>query len=248
MQSNSQDGTVIDDHPDTETVPPDVKIEDIQQALDFIQAVQNASLENGDLDDETVDRLRNPIQKQLDVSDPDLRHSLDLFLATSNASEKTYNDVRDATLRRHPDHPVLTHHQSKKTVAEMSGVVPIVNHMCPNTCMAYTGPLAHLDACKICGAPRFNEDGPAREFYTIPLGPQLQALFRCPESARDMKYRSQETQRIRREVEAQYGNIEVWARNYSLIFRDLYNISGLRRLIPRESVFGCCRTRRYYRR
>ncbi|KAJ7858895.1 hypothetical protein B0H13DRAFT_2356325 [Mycena leptocephala] len=62
VQPNSRDETVIDDHPDTETVPPDVKIEDIQQALDFIQAVQNASLENGDLDDETVDRLRNPIQ------------------------------------------------------------------------------------------------------------------------------------------------------------------------------------------
>ncbi|KAK6980866.1 hypothetical protein R3P38DRAFT_2579503, partial [Favolaschia claudopus] len=72
----------------------------------------------------------------------------------------------------------------KKKVAEWTGVVPILSHMCPNTCMAYTGPFSDRQSCTFCGTPRYDPvTGAAREFYTMPLGPQLQALYRTPESA-----------------------------------------------------------------
>lgn len=195
-----------DDSDNLDPVP--ARIEDIQITIDFIKMVKEATLSNGGLDDDCIERLINPIQEELDISDPDLRFSLDLFLATSNSSERTYNEAAAAARRRHPD-PVLTHHEIKKKVAEMSGVVPIRHDMCPNTCMAYTGPFAERDTCKFCGTARFDEHGVAREFYTIPLGPQLQALFRSPEGARDMHYRAEETERILEELTETGGVIEV---------------------------------------
>ncbi|KAJ6457720.1 hypothetical protein C8R45DRAFT_779847, partial [Mycena sanguinolenta] len=55
--------------------------------------------------------------------------------------------------------------------------------------MAYTGPYADRTDCKFCGVARYEDNMSPRRFYTIPLGPQLQALFRSPESVEDMKYR-----------------------------------------------------------
>jgi phage gp36-like protein len=79
--------------------------DDIRVALSFIRALDNASLNDpyAHLDADALHRLRNPIQNILTVNNPDLCLSIDLFLATSNASEQIYNSVRDAILRRHPD-------------------------------------------------------------------------------------------------------------------------------------------------
>ncbi|KAF8524534.1 hypothetical protein JB92DRAFT_2541331, partial [Gautieria morchelliformis] len=68
--------------------------------------------------------------------------------------------------------------------------------MCPNSCMAYTGPFSELEqwrkCSKSCWDPfQFNSSGgkvkhPAQHFHTIPLAPQLQALWRSPKSAIEM--------------------------------------------------------------
>lgn len=176
--------------------------------MDFIHAVKNASLENGDLDDETLARLRDPPTEPLDISDPALRYSLDNFLATTNASEETYKANRDAYLRRHPENEVLSHAAIKKKVAEWSGVVPIRSEMCPKTCMAYTGPFSERDNCRFCGSSRYDVNGVARVFHTIPLGPQLQALFRNPKSAKDMHYRREKTQEILASLDDN-GNLKI---------------------------------------
>ncbi|KAF8238969.1 hypothetical protein L208DRAFT_1239512, partial [Tricholoma matsutake] len=59
------------------------------------------------------------------------------------------------------------------------GVMPIVDDMCKNSCIAYTGPLAKLDECPECGAPRLDPLTKKAELhlYTIPPGPQLQAQW-----------------------------------------------------------------------
>src|ERR1700760_1874276 len=84
--------------------------------------------------------------------------------------------------------------------------------MCPQGCIAYTGPFASMDNCPDCGLSRFktddelsdsarkkktrNEKIPRQQFYTIPLGPQLQALWRTPQGAFLMRYRNRRTQEI----------------------------------------------------
>ncbi|KAJ7720471.1 hypothetical protein DFH07DRAFT_760812, partial [Mycena maculata] len=149
------------------------RIEDVQLSLDYIKCIQEATFENGGLEIDCVERLRDPIQEPIDISDPDLRLSLDLFMETLNSSEKTYDGVRSSVCHRHPEDDILTHHLVKKKVTEMTGVVPLLHDMCRNSCMAYTGPLADLELCRVCKAPRFDETGSSRKFSTMPLGPPV---------------------------------------------------------------------------
>ncbi|KAF9488108.1 hypothetical protein BDN71DRAFT_1485158 [Pleurotus eryngii] len=50
--------------------------------------------------------------------------------------------------------------------------------MCPNSCVAYTGPFAKLTNCPKCGGPCYDTHTgkPRQHFYTIPLAPYLQVL------------------------------------------------------------------------
>jgi hypothetical protein len=209
----------LDEDRDSE---PDVEIhiEDLKIACEFINGLRNASLDNEDLPEDVLTRLRHPLEQPLDIDDPDIRLSIDLFLSISNASQDTYTSVRAAILRRHPDNLILSFDQVKRKVAELSGVASIIHHMCPNSCVAYTGPYANLENCPKCGESRFDpvklaasggkKKAPRQEFHTIPLGPQLQALWRSPESANAMKYRHRQTEAILQQLIANNGVIPIY--------------------------------------
>lgn len=189
---------------------------ELKIAQQFIAALQEASLDDDDgMDLDAKDQLKNPITQPIDLDDdPSLRAGIDIFLDTTNASDKIYTDVRESVnsyLRRlgvDPEEEVPSLHTVKKVVGNITGVHSIMTDMCPNTCIAYTGPFSELDQCPECNSPRYDpikleaSEGentvPQRRFYTIPLGPQIQALWRNPEGARDMRYRVIETDKILR--------------------------------------------------
>ena len=179
-----------------EEPPNDSRIENIKLAQAFIKEIQTATLDNGNLDNDLVEYLRNPREQPDDISDPDTRFSLDLFLAVSNASEETYKACRDAILRRYPDSGVLSYYAVKKLVAEISGVVAVYDDMCINSCHAFTGPFSQLESCSICGESRYvtsqlastRQKVARQQFGTILLGPQLQALRRSHSGAMKMGY------------------------------------------------------------
>ncbi|KII83655.1 hypothetical protein PLICRDRAFT_32845 [Plicaturopsis crispa FD-325 SS-3] len=195
------------------------RTEEIILGQQFIQLLRVASLddESETLDPDVLERLRSPLQGPPNLDDPHLRLSIDLFLATNNASRQTYIDSRNAFLRCHPEDPVLTYDQVKRQVAELSGVVSIKRDMCPNTCLAYTGPFADLESCPTCSEPRYDsiklaESGgktkiPRQQFSTIPLGPQLQALRRTVEGAESFKYLDLCTKKIMEELQHNDGYI-----------------------------------------
>jgi hypothetical protein len=85
------------------------QVADLQTSLEFINALKAAKLNDEGLDEEILQRLRQPLTEPADASDPDFRLSLDLFLSTSNSSEETYNNSRAAVLRRHPDDNILSY-------------------------------------------------------------------------------------------------------------------------------------------
>ncbi|KAH9160378.1 hypothetical protein EDB89DRAFT_2117194 [Lactarius sanguifluus] len=145
-------------HPHQEEGLGDNNPEDpgIKVSQDFIKEIRAATLDNGNLDGDLIDRLRNPCEQPADISDPDIWLSLDLFLAVTNASEDTYKSCRDAILRRYPESSVLSYHSVKKLVAEISGVVAVYDDMCINSCHAFTGPFSQCESCKICGEARYD--------------------------------------------------------------------------------------------
>jgi hypothetical protein len=66
----------------------------------FVQCLKEATLENSGLEEEDIERLRNPTAILPDhLDDRYLRLSIDVFLACTNASEETYKSVRAAILR-----------------------------------------------------------------------------------------------------------------------------------------------------
>ncbi|KJA13779.1 hypothetical protein HYPSUDRAFT_151159, partial [Hypholoma sublateritium FD-334 SS-4] len=192
---------------------PVATLEDLKVVQQFIDRVRNATLDNDCLPDEVIARLRNaPTETfHLDEQDP-LRTALELFLATVTASEAVFDKSRNViqrTLKRKlgEDCDIIPSlYQVKERIKEITGVYPLMHDMCPNTCIAYTGPFSELDTCPKCDLPRYNPQVlatsggvrkiPQRRFVTLPVGPQLQALWRTPEGAQAMRYRQNFTKSL----------------------------------------------------
>jgi hypothetical protein len=135
MEMNEPNLPTIPDTPDEDI--PQSRIENVRIAQSFIEEIKNATLDNGKLDPAATERVRHPDEEIVDLSDPDLRFSLDLYMSCINASEATYNSVCEATIRRFPQVEVLSHHRAKKMAANISGVVSVEDDMCINSCHAF---------------------------------------------------------------------------------------------------------------
>ena len=202
-----------------EDLPNYFEVGDIALTEKMIEMIKNATLGDAhdNLDREYRHRLRNPPEEPLALEDPDLRLSVDVYLCTQNASQETYNAVRDSIRRRYPDNQMLSFDQVKRRMAELTGVVSIVHDMCINSCHAFVGPWAALEHCTLCGENRYdptlskgNKKVPRKQFHTLPIGPQLQALWKTPEGAHNMRYRERRTMELLAELEGNNGNIGVY--------------------------------------
>ena len=179
-------------------------LEDLKSTLAAIREIENAS-SSTQLDGDDLYRLRNPVTEELDVDDKYFRLSLDMYLILTNAPQETYRKLVVAFLRCHPEAKgrLLSYDQIKRRVKDLTGIVPIKDDMCVNSCMAYTGPYKHLNACLKCPEPRYDPavlhssggkiKKPRQSMTTIPIGPQIQALWSHRLSAEKMSYRQQAT-------------------------------------------------------
>jgi len=74
--------------------------------------------------------------------------------------------------------------------------------MCVNSCVVFTGPFLELESCPVCTEPWYdqfwfqmsNEKDRAlcQEFHIVSIGPQIQGLYRAPESAKYAHYLCEE--------------------------------------------------------
>ena len=80
---------------DLEELSAVAKLDHIKQAMEFIHALENASLDDrfSKLGSAALQRLRDPPTCPADITSPDLRLGLDLFLSTINSSQQTYTDT-----------------------------------------------------------------------------------------------------------------------------------------------------------
>lgn len=198
-----------------------IRLEEPRLAADFIALLRSASLDNSisGLSDEALDRLRNPSHEEpASLINDNSRFAIDLYLA--NPSDATYEANRAVLQRRVPSLSLPSYYKAKRLVADLTGIEPIVHHMCINSCIAYTGPFSELEACPKCSQSRYDEfrlqasSGtekiPRKEFHTIPMGPQLQALYRDPDSARCAHYLREERSKVVAEIDRR-GFLEAYS-------------------------------------
>ncbi|KIK55415.1 hypothetical protein GYMLUDRAFT_248666 [Collybiopsis luxurians FD-317 M1] len=77
---------------------PELSIEDIRIADDFIHLLCNASLDTSGLDTDTLFHLRNPLEGPVEEPDSQTRLSLDMYLSITHASKAMYTNICEAIL------------------------------------------------------------------------------------------------------------------------------------------------------
>ncbi|KAI0070680.1 hypothetical protein K474DRAFT_1713121 [Panus rudis PR-1116 ss-1] len=82
--------------PDDTGAPINPQIHDIRVARSFIQRIQDATLDESKLSPAAIERLRNPPCEPLPDIDRLVHLSIDLYLATENSSQQTYDSIRRA--------------------------------------------------------------------------------------------------------------------------------------------------------
>ncbi|KAJ3547513.1 hypothetical protein NMY22_g1612 [Coprinellus aureogranulatus] len=147
-----------------------------------------------------------------------------------HSSQMAYTDTINALKLAHPEDDLLSFDQIKRRVRQLTGVRSIIQNMCPNSCLAYTGPFSNLDKCPKCDEPRYTtKDGtsPRQEFHTLPIGYIIQALKRDKETAKEMDYWNEKTQKCLKEL-ADVGELEclddVWCGTDILRYVDEGNL------------------------
>lgn len=164
---------------------------DIKLAMGFIQALQVVSLD----DEHKMLSWTSPESPNsthcLDLSDPDFCLAWIYFLHKWNLPKKPMHQCMRPLY-------VITLRITYLLMIRWSAISLKSQGLCwlSMTCvqtagLAFTGPLADNVTCHECGNPHFsdkNQPTPAQEFYIIPIGPQLQALWANANSAHNLSY------------------------------------------------------------
>ncbi|KAG5640942.1 hypothetical protein DXG03_006598, partial [Asterophora parasitica] len=173
--------------PETGTYLPSFQVTE-----SFLDAMAYATLEDSGMKPEDIARLRQPERDSTDLLDDSNRHllkSVRHFINNTDSSRNYYENTRQIDLLTYPEDPFLSFNQVKR-VETLSEVVPIHHDMCIDSCLAFTGPYAKLNACPICLKSRIDPKTkkPRRQFTTIPIGSVLQSLYGSPKIAEQMHY------------------------------------------------------------
>ncbi|KAF9227472.1 hypothetical protein BS17DRAFT_467106 [Gyrodon lividus] len=203
-----------------EEVYPNIKMDDLRIAMEYISALQNASLNDKDigLGEASIHRLRNP-PTEIPHLDNNLQTAIKLYLGLPNA-DRDYNTTRAIFMESKTITEFPTLFQVKEAINVLTGVEAVVHDMCACSCMAFTGPYVDFNHCTECGESRWDPDilrdtqgavkTPRRQFSTILLGSQLQAAFRDLVKAKEMRYRQRYTGTILEKLKTNGGQKDVY--------------------------------------
>ncbi|KIK24140.1 hypothetical protein PISMIDRAFT_10411 [Pisolithus microcarpus 441] len=196
----------------------------MKQTMCFIKTLRIASLDDPitKLSEESLERLWNPPPQPISIESAGTHYSIATYLALENASQNAYNHVCQAAHHSFADFPgvdeIQSFHNVEKLIVSYTGIVSVEHDMCRNTCIVYTGPFSQLEACPMCSASCWKEERlqgtcgqskvAAQTFTTIPVGPQLQALYRNKDSAKDMDYLCRCTEEVLQQIQ-EAGSISI---------------------------------------
>jgi hypothetical protein len=205
-------------------------------AQQMVDSIKNATLEDDIHNPKLLHSIRHPPSENEPI-DEITTLSLRIFLGLVGGSEKMYQNVQEALRLSDPLRPIHSYEVIRAKVERLTGITQIQTDMCINSCIAYTGPFESLEQCPKCATSRYEDPPttsepqqenpaqgeethsnsrrgvarkPRKQYYTIPLGPQLQALWRTPEGAERMLYRQRKTNEIINQLRKNNGRVPVY--------------------------------------
>jgi hypothetical protein len=195
----------LDDNDDSANPPPLATLNDLASMQKMIEQIRNASFndEEDQWSSADFDSFIHPPHEQFRLDDPQLRLSMSTYLSLSaHSSEATYEAVRKSIKECYPDSTMLSFDQVRNRLKSISKVLTLHFDMCVNSCIAFTSTFSELETCPFCGEDRFQQSQgltksiPRRQFATLPIGPQLQALWRHPVTVAKLRYRLKRTAQV----------------------------------------------------
>jgi len=129
-----------------------IHLDDDELTQNFIKSRQStASNYLIGFSSEAAKRLRNPPHGQPTLSiDKDTCLAIDLYLV-STSHEEPQEHFASLSIN------LPTYYETKRLVADLTGIEPVVHHLCPNLCIMYAGPFLGLDVCPNCSEPRYDQ-------------------------------------------------------------------------------------------
>ncbi len=196
---------------DAPTIGINSEINEVWIAAQFIDELKLAMLEGSNMQPDDISHLQEASPElPFDIDDPNFLFALRTFFATTNALEETYKSFLFAYKEHHPSLQQYSFYQMKKHVEHLSSVVPLTHDMCIKSCAVFTGPFKNLEECYYCRKPCYENRWPQCQFYTIPVGPIIQALYTSPASAKNMQHCTEATQRILAYAQTHGGRLEMY--------------------------------------
>ena len=167
-------------------------------AIEFAKMVAEATLASQFTPEELAELLDPRENESMPPEDPGLKLSLLNYISLMGHSQEAYEATRQNTQQCFPDIEILSHYQAERRARLLSGLVAWEHHMCVRSCIGFTGPYTNLEYCPKCGQSRYKEKDleesngerkvPRQVFTTFPVGPQIQARWKNPQTAKDMLY------------------------------------------------------------
>ena len=175
-------------------------LEDLACTESMILQIQTYSFDHEKVQwsEDELDSFFHPPQEMWSLDDPQLRMSFQIYLSlSSHSSESAYEAVCSSIKGCFSESTMLSFDQVRNRLKTIMGILPLYFDICVNTCLVYTGVFSPLTVCPFCGEHRYEQQCrdvedlkiARRQFVTLPIGPQLQALWRHPVSVAKLRDR-----------------------------------------------------------
>ena len=176
---------------DDEDIVSSIDLPKLQTTQKFINILRIASLNDTGMDPEDINTICNPEPTIINLVNPSpMLHSIQHFINNAGLSQDHYKNLQEIELLDNPERDFLSFDQVKRCIHHLSGVVLLEYDMCPNSCVAYVGPYCDLDKCPTCKTTWYypNSSKPQKQFWTVPIGPVIQAFYGSCKITENMHY------------------------------------------------------------
>jgi hypothetical protein len=190
QRESIQPGPLLPESDTSEDPSGSIQLPKLETTQCFLDVLGTVSLENSGMQPDDIENLQNPgpVLDLVDLS-PLLR-SLRHFINNASASRAHYDGICKIELLHNLSSEFLSFDQVKRHLFWLSGVVPVEHDMCPQSCVAYTGPFNELEVCPHCSTTCYfpGTMKPQKRFTTLPIGPVIQSLYSSRDVAEHMHY------------------------------------------------------------